>query len=109
MTTKEFHRLVIQTRGIQENNHFFTSLFEHRVGINDEDFLVVLEAVEKEEGNKFFEETLLRVLKLYNAGDIYSCYFSCKSSHTADSESRHSHIRTQRYRAASPPQWHTPL
>ena len=76
MTTKEFHRLVIQTRGIQENNHFFTSLFEHRVGINDEDFLVVLEAVEKEEGNKFFEETLLRVLKLYNAGDIYSCYFT---------------------------------
>lgn len=75
MTVKEFHTLVIQTRGIQENNHFIVSLFAHHISVNDDDELVVLEAVEKDDDRNFFEDQLLKMLKLYNAGDIYSCYF----------------------------------
>lgn len=75
MPVKEFHNLVIKTRGIQESNHFFVSLFAHHIGVNEDDELIVLEAVEKNDECKFFEDQLIKMLKLYNSGDIYSCYF----------------------------------
>lgn len=75
MTVSEFHSLVIQTRSIRENNHFFYSLLAHHISVNEDDELIVLEAVETDDKLSLIEAVLLPMLKLYNSGDIYSCYF----------------------------------
>lgn len=75
MTVREFCSLVLHIRGIQEHNHFYISLFEHQVSTNDEDEIIVLEAVEPDSHPLMFEDDVLAALRLFKAEDIYSCYF----------------------------------
>ncbi len=76
MTVEDFYGLVIQTLGIQERNNFYNALISHRISIISENKLIILEIVEKEDRPRIFGESLLKMLKLYNSGDIYYCYFN---------------------------------
>lgn len=76
MTFPELHDIVFRTMGKREENHFIISLFSHHVGISPDSNLMVLENIIEDENDLDVSENLLKALKLYQSGDIYSCYFT---------------------------------
>lgn len=73
MKFEDFYNLVIGIYGGGECNHLIYALAERQLIGNDSE-LLILEITQNEERFGIDEYEFLRMLKLYKAEDIYSCY-----------------------------------
>lgn len=73
MKFEEFYNLIMSIYGEGERNHLIYALAERQLITNDSE-LIILEMTENEEYLGIDEYDFFRMLKLYKAEDIYSCY-----------------------------------
>lgn len=73
MKFEEFYNLIIGIYGTGESNRLIYALADRQLISNNSD-LVILEITEEENVSGLDEFYFLKMLKLYKAEDIYSCY-----------------------------------